>query len=83
VQVAPLSPVKPASHSQASNELLATGEFAFVGQAWQVLCKVAPNAVEYVPPPQSLHDSSPVTLYLPSTQAVQVPTLVMKKPALH
>ena len=49
-----------------------------------VVLEVAPDAVEYVPAPQSKHTVDPGNaLYLPGTHAVQVPPFEPEYPALQ
>jgi hypothetical protein len=81
VQMPPSDPVEPASQVHAVKAELPTGESEYVGHVVHV---VAPIAAEYVPDPQSRHESAPVaTLYLPTTHCVQVPPLGPDEPGLQ
>jgi len=79
--VPPSDPVEPALHVQAVETELPNTEFEFVGHVEQY---VAPAAAEYVPIPQSMHVSDPVSaLYFPATHSEHVPPSGPDEPALH
>jgi len=78
VQAAPSGPVYPTLQVQAAT--LGLGAMPPTAQATQ---DVAPDVVEYVPAPQSVHAALPVAvLYLPAIQAVHEPAGPVY-PALH
>ena len=80
----PFGPVAPALQVQLAKVPLPAGELEFVGHALQVALAEAPTAVEYVPAPQSEHTVDPGSaLYLPATQAVQVPPFEPEYPELQ
>jgi hypothetical protein len=69
---------------QAVRVELEIGEFELVGHPKHILDTFAPTTTEYVPTPQSMHDTlSLKVLYFPATQFVHVPPDSPKEPALQ
>jgi hypothetical protein len=82
--VPPSGPVHPALQMQLDKVELATGELEFVGQVLHVVLVVAPDAIEYVPAPQSEHVAAPVdVLYFPATHRLHGPPSGPVDPALQ
>lgn len=75
-------PNDPALQVHNAKAPLAAGELEFVGQVRHVALAVAPDAVEYVPAPQSVHTFCAAALYLPAPHTVQTP-FEPKYPALQ
>tara|TARA_B100000405_G_scaffold135583_1_gene94781 strand:+ start:12189 stop:12767 length:579 start_codon:yes stop_codon:yes gene_type:complete len=83
-QLPPSGPVYPALHVQDELLGLASGEFAFAAQFWHVSEKSAARAVEYLPATQLTHSALPSDiLYLPASQAEQLPPSGPVYPLLH
>jgi hypothetical protein len=69
----PAAPEKPRLQVQLVIVVLPAGELEFDGQMLHVELAEAPNAVEYVPAPQSVHATEPVdTLYFPAKHDSQL-----------
>jgi hypothetical protein len=82
--VPPSGPVHPALQMQLDKVELATGELEFVGQVLHVVLVVAPDAIEYVPAPQSEHVAVPdAILYFPATHRLHGPPSGPVDPALQ
>ncbi len=72
-QVPPSGPLQPVLQVQLVKAALPTGELEFDGQALHVELAEVPDAVEYVPAPQSEQVADVNALYFPATHAEHVP----------
>ena len=69
---------------QWTNAELPGGASEFVLQAWHVDSDVLPEAIEYLPRPQSEQTSGPAAaLYFPASHSEQAPPSGPEEPALH
>jgi hypothetical protein len=77
-------PDDPALQVHNAKVPLPDGELEFVGQVLHVVLVVAPDAIEYVPAPQSEHVAAPVdVLYFPATHRLHGPPSGPVDPALQ
>ena len=80
----PFGPVHPTLQMQWTNAELPGGASEFVLQAWHVDSDVLPEAIEYLPRPQSEQTSGPAAaLYFPAAHSEQAPPSGPEEPALH
>ena len=80
----PFGPVHPTLQMQWANAELPEGASEFVLQAWHVDSDVLPEAIEYLPRPQSEQTSGPAAaLYFPASHSEQAPPSGPEEPALH
>jgi hypothetical protein len=84
VHAPPSGPEVPAMQMQSAKRLDPTALSEFAGHASQVPCETAPDTVEYVSAPHSIHAALPATdLYFPASQTAQGPPAGPEVPALH
>ena len=74
--------VKPAMQTQSQTASLPAGASEFAGHDEHWLSTVAATAAEYLPAPQSMHATFPLSvLYLPAAHCSHVPDADTVKPA--